>query len=78
MGWFGLSLCGLSCLLQGANRGSLRRRFNIEGNACGDFCGAWCCSCCQLIQSDKEVVERGKPVQQGTIYQAPPQMAYKP
>jgi len=52
-------------------RGEIRERFGIQGNGTGDCCTAYWCSCCALIQQEKEVKARtaAGPVMQG--YHAP-------
>lgn len=52
--------CALQCisagpLLQCMNRGQLRNKHNIDGNACTDCLISYCCNWCALVQEDKEV-----------------------
>ena len=54
-------------------RSEIRDRFGIEGSDFGDCCVAYWCTCCGLIQQDKEVIARTAGAQ-GTVvqpYQAP-------
>lgn len=56
-------------------RGDIRSRYNLGGGGCGDCCATFCCTCCVVIQNEKEVMGRtegnamGGMVQQG--YQQP-------
>ncbi|PPR07497.1 hypothetical protein CVT26_013466 [Gymnopilus dilepis] len=50
-----LTFCGCGWVLQMGNRGSIRRRYNIEGGSCGDCCTAMCCTPCELTQESREL-----------------------
>ncbi|KAB5578203.1 DUF614 domain-containing protein [Coniochaeta sp. 2T2.1] len=52
-------------------RGEIRERYGIKGSGSGDCCTSFWCSCCALIQQEKEVKGRtaAGPITQG--YQAP-------
>ncbi|GKT64989.1 PLAC8 family protein [Colletotrichum tofieldiae] len=39
-------------------RGEIRERFGIKGSGASDCCVSYWCSCCALIQQDKEVQAR--------------------
>jgi len=73
-GWYCLANCALAPFLQCSNRGKIRNKYNIEGNPCTDCLVSCCCTCCDLIQQDKEVKEREQAAPAG--YQRPPQMMY--
>ncbi|CAG8452939.1 16777_t:CDS:2 [Funneliformis mosseae] len=45
---------GLGCLLGAMTRNEARNRYQIEGTGLGDFCTHFCCSCCALIQENRE------------------------
>jgi len=49
----GVTGCG--AILQSGVRGQLRNRYNIDGNGCGDFCTAYCCTPCELTQEHREL-----------------------
>lgn len=55
-------------------RAEIRGRYNLEGSGCGDYCRALCCSCCSLVQEEREIIDRAKKANQG--YQAPGGMVY--
>lgn len=48
-------------------RGEIREQFNIKGSGCGDCCVSFWCSCCAIIQQEKEVKKRLEkvPITQG-------------
>ncbi|KAF8425200.1 PLAC8 family-domain-containing protein [Tirmania nivea] len=39
-------------------RTRIRENYRLEGTVCGDCMRAYCCSCCTLIQDEREVMER--------------------
>ena len=80
-GWCALSLCGLQAFLQCQSRNKIRNRFHIDGNLCTDLLAACCCTCCQLVQADKEVINRMSeqtPLTGGPGYQPQQPMQYAP
>jgi hypothetical protein len=40
------------------NRGDMRAKYHLNGNACTDCLCAWCCMPCDLTQQDKEAAFR--------------------
>jgi len=56
------------------NRGRIRKKYHIEGNPCTDCLASFCCTCCDLIQQDKQV--KGKEQMAPAGYQKPPAMIY--
>jgi len=40
------------------NRGDVRTRYGIKGDGCMDCLASYCCTCCSLIQVEKEVISR--------------------
>ncbi|KAJ6047561.1 PLAC8 family-domain-containing protein [Penicillium canescens] len=76
--------CGLfTCLgfvwshwiLQTIRRSELRQQFGIKGNCCGDCCAVFWCSCCAIIQEEKEAELRTRPAAQAA-YQPTSGMVY--
>jgi len=53
-----LLYCGVAPVLQFVNRMSMREKYGMESNGCGDCLTAFCCACCELIQEDKETIIR--------------------
>ncbi|KKA27404.1 hypothetical protein TD95_000477 [Thielaviopsis punctulata] len=59
--------CGINCLTGCGwiyamlKRTELRERHNIEGSVLGDCCATFWCSCCVLVQSEKEAKYRTQP-----------------
>ena len=49
--WSFLTLPFTTCLVRGQIRGQER----IEGNACEDCLASFCCTCCAIIQSAREI-----------------------
>jgi Cys-rich protein (TIGR01571 family) len=39
-------------------RGEIRERYGIKGSGMDDCCASYWCSCCSLIQQEKEVIAR--------------------
>ncbi|KAH6972668.1 PLAC8 family-domain-containing protein [Ilyonectria destructans] len=64
--------CGLQCLTGCGwiyammKRGEIREQFGIQGSGTDDCCVSYWCSCCALIQQEKEVKDR---IAQGPITQ---------
>ncbi|KUJ23885.1 PLAC8-domain-containing protein [Mollisia scopiformis] len=57
--WCGVqSCCGLGWIFNWMARTELRNKFGINGGGCGDCMTAWCCTCCSIIQNEKEVIGR--------------------
>lgn len=50
-----ISITGVFTLLQ---RIRIRENYRLEGSIAGDCARAYCCSCCTLIQDEREVMER--------------------
>ncbi|KAL7897232.1 PLAC8 family domain-containing protein [Trichoderma sp. SZMC 28014] len=50
--------CGLQCILTTMQRSELRSKYNLEGGGCGDCCRSCWCTCCVLMQNEKEAEER--------------------
>ncbi|PTB37556.1 uncharacterized protein TrAFT101_005566 [Trichoderma asperellum] len=53
-----LTHCGLQCIPATMQRGELREKYNLEGGCFGDFCKSCWCTCCVLIQNEKESEQR--------------------
>ncbi|KAM4058484.1 PLAC8 family protein [Hirsutella rhossiliensis] len=61
-------LTGFGWVYAMMKRGEIRDEYGIEGSDCSDCCASYCCLCCVLIQSDKEVKLRTagqRPIMQG-------------
>lgn len=56
--WFGLSCAGLHWIIQMLKRNEMRERFNLQGSQGMDCLASCCCSCCEMMQSEKEAVYR--------------------
>ncbi|KAB8212839.1 hypothetical protein BDV33DRAFT_104026 [Aspergillus novoparasiticus] len=61
-------------IIQTIRRGKMRKRFGIKGSCCGDCCATFFCSCCVLVQEEKEAELR---TQAELGYQMTPGMEYK-
>ena len=53
-----LMSCGLQCCISSAFRTLLRSKFNIQGDSTCDCFVSWCCACCSLAQSTREIDSR--------------------
>ena len=53
-----LMSCGLQCCISSAFRTLLRSKFNIKGDSTCDCFVSWCCACCSLAQSAREIDSR--------------------
>ncbi|KAK0385800.1 hypothetical protein NLU13_6977 [Sarocladium strictum] len=80
------SYCSVACIPAFMQRSNLREKYSLQGNCCKDFMASWCCTCCVLMQSDKEAELREAQAQQhylrtqqyqpnnvGMVYQPQPQ-----
>lgn len=80
--WCALSaLFGAQGILQCFDRGDTREKYGIDGNACTDCLVSCCCTCCGLVQQDREVKEREEKGRLGAAsagYQKIGGMAYPP
>lgn len=56
-------------------RAEIRQKYNLEGGGCSDYWRSLCCSCCTLIQEEREVIERTRATTNHG-YQAPNGMVY--
>ncbi|KAH7383768.1 PLAC8 family-domain-containing protein [Pyrenochaeta sp. MPI-SDFR-AT-0127] len=54
----GLSCIGLHFILPMINRGDIRAKYQLKGNACTDCLCACCCGPCDVTQQDKETLYR--------------------
>ncbi|KAF2873912.1 PLAC8 family-domain-containing protein [Massariosphaeria phaeospora] len=54
----GLACLGISFILPMIQRGEMRAKYHLKGNACGDCLCACCCTPCDLTQQDKEAAYR--------------------
>ncbi|KAF2250060.1 PLAC8-domain-containing protein [Trematosphaeria pertusa] len=57
------AFCGLMCLgvpfiLPWINRGDMRAKYHLKGNGCTDCLCACCCTPCDMVQQEKEVIYR--------------------
>jgi Cys-rich protein (TIGR01571 family) len=78
--WLSGCVC-LPWLFQSIQKAEVREHYNIKGEFPIDCLKSWCCLCCDLVQTDKEVAHQiaqgnipvTKEVQpaQGMTYQAP-------
>ncbi|KAH8818610.1 PLAC8 family-domain-containing protein [Flagelloscypha sp. PMI_526] len=50
------TLLGLSCILQMNTRSTMRERYSVRGDGCGDCLTAFCCTSCGLTQEHREVL----------------------
>ncbi|KAH8712130.1 PLAC8 family-domain-containing protein [Phaeosphaeriaceae sp. PMI808] len=57
-GFCGLSCIGISFIMPMLNRGDLRAKHHLKGNACTDCLCACCCMPCDITQQDKEAEYR--------------------
>lgn len=49
-----LGTCGLHWLPVMMQRSKIRKYFHIKGSTCGDCVASACCTCCVLVQNDKQ------------------------
>ncbi|KOC08475.1 DUF614 domain protein [Aspergillus flavus AF70] len=70
----GLGLIYSHWIIQTIRRGEMRERYGIKGSCCGDCCATFFCSCCALVQEEKEAELRTR-AELG--YQMTPGMEYK-
>ncbi|KAK0761667.1 hypothetical protein N5P37_005649, partial [Trichoderma harzianum] len=49
---------GLGCIPAMMQRKLMRKKFNLEGSWLGDFCRSCSCTCCVLMQNEKESEQR--------------------
>jgi Cys-rich protein (TIGR01571 family) len=54
LGFYGLSCLGIEFIMPMLNRGDMRAKYHLEGNACKDCLCAFCCTPCDVAQQDKE------------------------
>lgn len=59
--------CNVACIPTVMQRNDLREKYNIKGNCAKDFLASWCCTCCVLVQSDKEAAYREAEAQQRAV-----------
>jgi hypothetical protein len=75
-----LAYCGCCCFPLTMNRTDTRTKYNIAGNGVGDCFTATCCTCCALIQEEKEIIYRSTVagnegyLKQNTMEYQPPQV----
>ncbi|KAH8593319.1 PLAC8 family-domain-containing protein [Bisporella sp. PMI_857] len=50
-----LAVGGWGWILQCLTRRDMQQRMNLEGSGCGACCASFCCSCCELVQTSKEL-----------------------
>ncbi|CAG8952178.1 hypothetical protein HYFRA_00000917 [Hymenoscyphus fraxineus] len=56
MGWCGLQYCfGVGWILQMIDRQDMNDKYDLEGSSLGACCTAFCCACCEAIQTKKEL-----------------------
>lgn len=53
------SHCGLQFIPAMMQRKQIRETFDLEGSCLGDFCRSGACTCCVLMQNEKELQQRG-------------------
>ncbi|KAL6865486.1 hypothetical protein ACO1O0_001580 [Amphichorda felina] len=66
----------LWCFPIAAQRADIRAKYNLEGSCVADLLCGWCCSCCSIVQMDKEVADREKLTGDRQGYQAQGGMSY--
>ncbi|KAB8267168.1 PLAC8 family-domain-containing protein [Aspergillus minisclerotigenes] len=80
-------LCGCQWLMATIQHRRTRRAYGIRGDIASDCVRATCCTCCTLIQDEKEIKKREEERANAaratgatlvSPYLAPPQMAYGP
>ncbi|KAH8674670.1 PLAC8 family-domain-containing protein, partial [Tricladium varicosporioides] len=55
-GWCALTSCtGFGWVLQLLDRQEMRQKYDLQGSSCGACCTSFCCSCCEAIQTSKEL-----------------------
>ncbi|KAF1348468.1 hypothetical protein BDV97DRAFT_277856, partial [Delphinella strobiligena] len=67
-GWFSVScllMCcaahvGIACIPVWMQRASMRKKLGIEGDGCTDCLASTFCTCCAMVQQEKEVKERAE------------------
>jgi len=52
--WLCLAYFGCQWIVQMNERGEFRRKYNLAGSGMTDCATAYCCACCELIQTEKE------------------------
>ncbi|EHK40214.1 uncharacterized protein TrAtP1_006275 [Trichoderma atroviride] len=50
--------CSLHFIPATMQRGDVREKFNLEGSCLGDCCKSCWCTCCVLMQNEKELEQR--------------------
>lgn len=74
-----ISILGFHWIPLMMKRTEIRDRFHIRGSCCGDYCAALCCSCCVLVQNEKEVDARSNAMATSSRgYQQTTGMVYYP
>lgn len=54
----GFGCFGLHCIPTFLQRLDIRKKYNLQGNFVTDLLTSCCCSCCSLVQQDKEAEMR--------------------
>ncbi|KAL4934278.1 PLAC8 family protein [Aspergillus undulatus] len=70
------SFCSLHWVLLMMKRRDMREKFGIKGSVGKDCLLSCCCTCCVLVQHDKELDTQAARFQTPVGYQAPSAMAY--
>ncbi|RDL38457.1 uncharacterized protein BP5553_02797 [Venustampulla echinocandica] len=56
LGWCALTTCcGVGWILQMLDREAMAEKHDLKYSACGGCLTAFCCSCCESIQTSKEL-----------------------
>lgn len=59
-------------------RAEIRQTYNLTGSGCSDYWLTFCCSCCSMIQEEREVLKKVNALNINKGYQAPKEMVYGP
>ncbi|KAL5514398.1 hypothetical protein ACEPAG_2486 [Sanghuangporus baumii] len=65
-------------ILQIGQRHSVRQRYRIRGNGCGDCMLAWCCTPCELTQASRELDLEERSFIGAAAIQQPPMPSHTP
>jgi len=75
LGWWVAACFGFHWLPQILQRHEIRTRNNLDGEIVTDCLRAWCCSCCDLVQQDKEAAYHALAQSEMVVNQQPTKQA---